>query len=309
MIQTLKSPAISVPDSIRFWSLSTYATPEHIEKALNAVCDKLDFASYILHDKDKTDEGHLKEVHAHINLVLSSPRKIDFVRGIFKTSLDLKGEIANTLAKPTLFTPAADLYMTHHTQTEGVDIVGHHKEHTPIGGKFQYVEEIIKVIKGDRREYVNLLTETAVKLDWMKSQKEQKSQDKAQKKQEQSDECNELIEDIIAEKPSREMACKYGRDYMRNHKQYKEYCAQIVLEETGDLDKAFRLVGSFAESQYYEKVKSAYNSGAKITATNMRQVLNHMIQVDKSTRAGVVSQACEALLKELKQIERNIINE
>lgn len=54
------------------------------------------------------------------------------------------------------------------------------------------------------------------------------------KADDKADETSQMIDDIINGKPLREMARKYGRDYMRNRRHYEEFCKDIILEEMGE---------------------------------------------------------------------------
>lgn len=55
-----------------------------------------------------------------------------------------------------------------------------------------------------------------------------------QKDEAKADDTAQMIDDIISGKPLREMARKYGRDYMRNRRHYEDFCKDIILEEMGE---------------------------------------------------------------------------
>lgn len=59
--------------------------------------------------------------------------------------------------------------------------------------------------------------------------------EKQQRKDEQAEEVDQLIQDCIENVPERQMAQKYGRDYIRNRRTYKEFAAIVQYQETGEI--------------------------------------------------------------------------
>lgn len=194
-------------------ALETYATDKQFKSALSSKKEFLRNLSYIVHDKD---EG--RDPHIHAVLTLTESMQLKRVCGWFKKCTDFKGQIANTFAEELLSADAMIDYLTH-TEQEG---------------KHQYLDTEIKVLEGiqDARGHLK------GKNDIARENKERKEARKAE-----TEEDNEsFLNDLIAQKPRREMAKKYGRDYMKNHKAYAEFAGLVVLEETGDIDKAFALM-------------------------------------------------------------------
>lgn len=236
MIKTLSKPFIQVPDKLRFWTLTTYATHEHILRTLKAHEENIQFCSFILHDRDE------KEPHTHINIQTKTSIGADSLRSWFKTAIDIKGEIANTLAKPTLFTPSADLYFTHHEcelkelpEDRGSSIVDHHADFPSITGKFQYIENDIQVPYGNRVDYINSVTETETKVLALADRKAQKKADRDEQKAETADDVEQQLQDILDGVSFRDMARKYGRDYIKNYKAYGEYALMMACEEGAEI--------------------------------------------------------------------------
>lgn len=113
MIETVKG--VFVPDKLRFWSLTTYATEYYVRNVLELKEDMLAYAEYIYHD----DEG--VEPHIHINLITHKPIDSPSLVSWFKTCLDGKGEMVNTFALPTKFADDAHDYLRHVREDGGRD--------------------------------------------------------------------------------------------------------------------------------------------------------------------------------------------
>lgn len=227
-------------------SLVTYSTEDQLTKVLRAKSDFIEFAEFILHDQDQ------KEPHTHILLLLKAPRESKDVINWFKRCTDSKGEVANTMDKPVGNTYDAHEYLTHKNDK----------------GKYQYKDEQIKVLIGDVETW--LAQETVY----------DKSEAAKAKKQARQDENDELVDDILGGTSYREMARKYGRDYMKNANAYRRYCANIVIEEEHDIDKAMALCEDVVQNYRLEELRHAYVEGQTAIFDRVWQILQ-----DSSERA------------------------
>lgn len=92
------------------------------------------------------------------------------------------------------------------TRKDAYDYLDHHKE----DGKAQYDSaEIESDDKG-----------------WWESQKTRKEQESAAE-----DECEQMIDDIINRVSMRQMARKYGKDFIKNHRAYRDFAFKVYSEE------------------------------------------------------------------------------
>lgn len=194
----------------KYIGLMTYATEQEFTRILSEKAPYIKGVSYILHDKETA------EPHYHIALELKRSRKGQAIIRWFKGLKDSKGENANTLGEEVISVSALHDYFLHADEKSISE------------GKHQYTEEDIKVIEGlpNAWDY-----ETA----W------EKAEAQAEAKEQKADEVEQMLDDIIAEVPAREMARRYGRDFMKNASQYRRFASEVVLEETQDLEKAVRL--------------------------------------------------------------------
>ena len=205
----------------KYIGLMTYATEEEFTRILREKAPFIKGVSYIFHDKETA------EPHYHIALELKRSRKGQAIIRWFKGLKDSKGELANTLGEEVISVSALHDYFLHQDEKSTVE------------GKHQYKEEDIKVI-GEIPDAWNYVTA------W------EKAEAQAELKEQKADEVEQMLDDIISEVPSREMARRYGRDFMKNAYLYRKFAAEIVLEETNDLEKAFRL--ERFESKVMERV-------------------------------------------------------
>lgn len=191
-------------------SLVTYAKPEQVAKILLEKSSQLQYAETAYHDKD-TD----KDPHSHINLWLVNPRDPQDLRKWFKACADHKDEIANTFVEPTHNAEGAHEYLTHKNQE----------------GKYQYADEVIKVLAGKTEEYLESVTDE----EEVRNRSQERARDREALREAQADDVEAQLQAIIDGTSHREMARRYGRDYIKNHKAYKEYALLMVVEETGEL--------------------------------------------------------------------------
>jgi hypothetical protein len=211
----------------KYVALMTYATEDEIKRVLEEKKPYIKGVSYIFHDKETA------EPHYHIALELKRSRKGQAIIRWFKGLKDSKGELANTFGEEVISVSGLHDYFTH---SDEISI----KE-----GKHQYTEEDIKVIEGipNAWDYVTA---------W------EKAEAQAEAKEQKADEVEQMLDDIINEVPAREMARKYGRDFMKNASQYRKFASEVVLEETQDLVKAIKL-GRFESTVIDKAVTEATN--------------------------------------------------
>lgn len=238
-----QSDFVPLNKNTRFISLMTYAVESDILKVLDQRREFLSGCRYILHDKDVWDVdgvnhkiGDPKEAHYHICLVLVRARRLSDVIGWFKCCVDSKGYPANTMAEAVTSLSSLEEYFTH---SDSASVAK---------GKHQYDVVDLKILDGIPSAF-----------DF------RTSYDKTggMSRDEKSEEANALlVDDILSGVSFREMARRYGRDYMKNYKVYREYCSCILLEENGgDLDEALSLMGDPILKAQRDRERSARDEG------------------------------------------------
>jgi hypothetical protein len=245
-----KTPAELSKDKLkrntRFVSLMTYATEACMLEVLEQRRAFLSGCRYILHDQDVWDEdgekhkkGDPKEAHFHLCLVLERARRLADVIGWFKGCLDSKGEPANTMAEAVTSLESLEDYFTHSDEASRDE------------GKHQYTESDLKVLDGIPSAF-----------DFKTSYDKTGGMSRDEKAEEEN---AQLIEDILGKVSFREMARRYGRDYMKNYKTYRDYCACILLEESGgNLDEALALMGDPIQQAQRDRERMARNEGQAV---------------------------------------------
>lgn len=191
-------------------SCVTYATIDQLRAVIAQHSDQVQDCICILHDKDLKEDGSPKESHLHFLLSLTTSREISEVCGWLKKCTDEKGQAVNTFGEPVLSTSGSLAYLTHEGQET----------------KHQYNESDIVILRGSKEHWLTLEGEV--------ERNTRRAQEKQAKKDEQSEEIDQLIQDCIENKPEREMARKYGRDYIRNRRTYREFAAIVQYQETGE---------------------------------------------------------------------------
>lgn len=93
-------------------------------------------------------------------------------------------------------------------------------------------------------------------------------------KEDKHDDVEELIDDMIKNLSWREMARKYGRDYMKNYKAYQQYALNVALEETGDIPQHL-LFDKIEERQNIEIRKCCEEISKKATSNTMDFVMEY----------------------------------
>lgn len=199
----------------KYHSLITYCTEQELVRIVNEHRPTILGCSYIFHEADETN----LHKHFHVAMALNRTFRVSAVRGWFKTATDETGRTVSTLGQPVKsFLKLHDYFK--HIDDESVKL---HKK--------QYTDVDIKVLN-EIPEVWNFRAQDDVVLENL------------EKKEASADECERMIQDIIDGVPSREMARRYGRDYMKNHGKYREFASCVVLEETGNIDMAQRIAGT-----------------------------------------------------------------
>ena len=192
-------------------SCVTYATSEQLKYVISSHSDQVQDCIAILHDKDTKEDGTPKESHLHFLISLKTSREISSVTGWLKKCIDEKGQAVNTLGEPVKSTKSAYEYLTHTGQD----------------GKHQYADTDIIVLQGSIEHWLTLEGEV--------ERNNRRKLEKQQRKDEQAKEVDQLIQDCIENVSERQMAQKYGRDYIRNRRTYKEFAAIVQYQETGEI--------------------------------------------------------------------------
>lgn len=221
----------------KYIALISYAKADDVERILNEKSELLNYAFWILHDKDNATP------HIHLVVGLTTSRKIDEVANWFKKCTNDEGVVQNTIGEPVIDCSSIVDYLTHS------DVKSKQ------AGKHQYTVEDIKVSRGSIDDFAKEKTD------------KQRREEAEAKLVAKADECEQLLNDIIDNVSCREMARRYGRDFIKNHKAYREYAAMVVLEEDGDIDKASKIAGNGFEFWKQEAQREAFEDGV-VTALN-----------------------------------------
>lgn len=228
----------------------TYATAESLESALEG--KGLEAYAYILHDKDGC------EPHLHVVMLADRSRRGKDLYAWLKDCVDSKGQPANSEIEVVRSMDACHKYLTHS------DDASKQK------GKHQYAEEdIVYPMGAEPWEY-----KTPVDIQFQAREKDRASAEK----------CDQLIQDIIDRVPAREMARRYGRDYMKNHTVYRKFAAEVLLEEGGVLENALALTDSILDKQIQRQVRDSYDLGMATAITYLRNEVSHGMTFAEAVR-------------------------
>lgn len=257
----------------KYVALITYAKAEDVERILAEKAEQLEYGFWIPHDQDEA------EPHIHIVLGLVNGRKPNEVANWFKKCVNDEGVAQNTLAEPVLDCSRIVVYLTHED------------EKSQAKGKHQYTEEDIRVSRGTLADFCK------EKTDW------QRHKEAEEKREAKSDECEQLLDDLISGVSCRTMARRYGRDFMKNHKAYREYAAMVILEEEGDVEKASQVAGNgfafwqqeaqrkayedgvvAALNRVYEMVVDEENGYSKTTKDDFKKLLGHISAAERKRK-------------------------
>lgn len=194
-------------------SCVTYANINQLKTAISIHGDQVQDCIAIMHDKDLKADGTPKESHLHYLLSLNTSREISEVTGWLKKCTDDKGQVVNTFCESVKSTKAAIDYLRHIGQD----------------GKHEYSEHDIIILQGSKEHWLSLEGE----FDKVK----RKSVEKQHHNEEKAEEIDQLVQDCINNVPERNMAQKYGRDYIKNRRVYREFAAIVRFQETGEIEE------------------------------------------------------------------------
>lgn len=254
----------------KFVSLITYAKAEDVERILAEKSEMLTYAFWIPHDKDEAAP------HIHIVVGLVNSRKPNEVSNWFKKCVNDEGVAQNTLAEPVISCDDIVEYLTHSD------------EKSVQKGKHQYTTEDIRVSRGTLEAFREEKTDL------------QRHAEAKSKKEAKEDECEQLLDDIIAGTSCRTMARRYGRDFMKNHKAYREYAAMVILEEEGDIEKASQVAGNGFHYWQQQAQREAYEDGV-IHALNR---VYEMVVSEENGYSNATKDDFKKLLGQISQTER-----
>lgn len=172
-------------------SLISYHTKEEIESVLQKHFADIKDFAYICHDSDLSPKGDLKPSHYHIVLHLFTPKSTNVVREWFYD------RTLFPLSKPTqntLSQPVID-----------IDGILDYLTHCNQPDKYQYDKSLI-------------ITNNP---DWLDSPSEDDKDSKSYS----------IVQDILEGVSFRQMAFRYGREFIINHKQYMDFASLILTED------------------------------------------------------------------------------
>lgn len=96
--------------------------------------------------------------------------------------------------------------------------------------KYQYDDSIIKIICGSKDDYIIQKTEFQV----VREKSEYNIEYRKHQQEIRETEVDEMLNDIISKKSMRYLAKKYGKDFIKNHRAYREFASLVVLQETNN---------------------------------------------------------------------------
>lgn len=256
-------------------TIRTYLKADEVERIVEDHAGMICTAVLAVHDKDVNDDGSPKVPHVHVNLLLDRSRELSGTLSWFR-AVDDAGKPVQSHIEAVLDPVGCDDYLTHDTAEARAK------------GKYQYDESIVKVIRGDRDTF------RAFRTDWTRKHDARVKREVAQ------DETEQMITDIIDGVSFREMARRYGRDYMKNCWTYRSYCAHIVIEETGDIDKALALEGKHVRDQLTAEAHREYVRGTTDGLRAVQQIVKAEIK-GGATYLSEVSATIETLIDNLEK--------
>lgn len=172
----------------RLWSLQFYCAPD----VLQPLIDEADHYAWILHDRDKDENGKVKKPHYHLLLAYTNARNGHSL--VNKVDKDKMGDDTTINLQPLTSPHAMALYLIHDTKKailEGkttYDLEDVHCDDVPYWYEQRYLKD---------------------------------------------DEPDEFIDDLLSQRlTARQMAYKYGRDYVRNYRAYSSFVEEQEAIET-----------------------------------------------------------------------------
>lgn len=177
----------------RSFSLSTYLEKKQVSDVLLKHDKQIRAYAYIEHNKDITEDGKPKERHIHILLRSVNARTVEDIKNWFKGFTDINGLPVNTLGQEMHDISSSFEYLTHSTEQAIKD------------GKYQYDES--DIVSNDLSYF-----------------KENLSNDE--------DNISLALQELLEGIPLKEVAVKYGRDFIIHYQSIK-MCFNDIQEQLG----------------------------------------------------------------------------
>lgn len=182
------------PKRVRSFCLSSYLTKSEIAEVLRKHDRQIRAYAYIEHDRDLNEDGTPKPRHIHLLLRTVNSRTVFDIRNWFNGFTDDKGLPVNTLGQEMHDIGSSFEYLTHDTDAAISD------------GKFRY--DPADIISND--------------VDYFKGTSER-----------DEDNISLAVMDLCNGIPLREVALKYGRDFIIHYVSIKLLFNDIQLQEGG----------------------------------------------------------------------------
>lgn len=172
-------------------SLITYLNKTDIENVLQKHLIDIKDYAYICHDKDVSKQGTLKAIHFHIVLHLYNPKSTNVVRSWFYDT--------------SLFSSLKPIPNTLSQPVIDIDGILDYLTHCNQPDKYQYDKSLI-------------ITNN---LDWLDTPTEDDKDSKSYS----------IVQDILEGCSMRQLAFRYGREFIINHKVYMDFASLILTED------------------------------------------------------------------------------
>ena len=182
------------PKRVRSFCLSSYLTKSEIVEVLRKHDRQIRAYAYIEHDRDLNEDGTPKPRHIHLLLRTVNSRTVDDIRNWFRGFTDDKGMPVNTLGQEMHDIGSSFEYLTHDTEAAITE------------GKFRY--DPADIISND--------------VEYFKGTSER-----------DEDNISLAVMDLCNGIPLREVALKYGRDFIIHYANIKLLFNDIQLQEGG----------------------------------------------------------------------------
>lgn len=182
------------PKRVRSFCLSTYLTKSEVGEILRKHERQIRAYAYIEHDRDVNKDGTPKPRHIHLLLRTVNGRTVEDIRNWFKGFTDEKGMPVNTLGQEMHDIGSSFEYLTHDTEAAISE------------GKFRY--DSADIVSND--------------VEYFKGTSER-----------DEDNISLAVMDLCNGIPLREVALKYGRDFIIHYANIKLLFNDIQLQEGG----------------------------------------------------------------------------
>lgn len=182
------------PKRVRSFCLSTYLTKSEVGEVLRKHERQIRAYAYIEHDRDINKDGTPKPRHIHLLIRTVNGRTVEDIRNWFRGFTDDKGMPVNTLGQEMHDIGSSFEYLTHDTEAAITE------------GKFRY--DPADIISND--------------VEYFKGTSER-----------DEDNISLAVMDLCNGVPLREVALKYGRDFIIHYASIKLLFNDIQLQEGG----------------------------------------------------------------------------